>query len=369
MEYPWETIVKLYRAQKRDRSEPTVESWALDFIAFLRRFGRIRQKEINENVHAILDSVFEEVETLAIQSAHLRNLPVPSNGYEDLLLELLESRIRGVKASGRLLTAAQSRYVLSRFGNHILSVVAHFVPSSKNRKLLDAAIEYGSRFLISNSFSPISTGVVVAGFGSSELFPSQVQFETDGYVGRQIKISKPDVSIISKRVTSSVSAFAQHDIVHRFMEGIDPDYGRYLEGSIRTALVEGNISVFEKWAPASSRNQKTRALIRRAAERQFKRIHDAAIAYRRQEFWLPTVQMVSLLPKDELAHLAESLVELTSLHRRVSREIETVGGAIDVAVISKGDGFVWVKRKHYFKPELNPQFDRNYMRDIPPRRR
>jgi len=24
--------------------------------------------------------------------------------------------------------------------------------------------------------------------------------------------------------------------------------------------------------------------------------------------------------------------------------------------ITKGDGFVWLKRKHYFKPELNPQF-------------
>jgi hypothetical protein len=27
-----------------------------------------------------------------------------------------------------------------------------------------------------------------------------------------------------------------------------------------------------------------------------------------------------------------------------------------VAVISRGDGFVWVKRKHYFPPELNPSW-------------
>ncbi len=39
---------------------------------------------------------------------------------------------------------------------------------------------------------------------------------------------------------------------------------------------------------------------------------------------------------------------------------ETVGGPIDVVVISKGDGFVWIKRKHYFKPELNPHFFSNY---------
>jgi len=38
--------------------------------------------------------------------------------------------------------------------------------------------------------------------------------------------------------------------------------------------------------------------------------------------------------------------------------------SIDVAVISKGDGFVWIKRKHYFKAELNPQFFANYYKEI-----
>lgn len=40
-------------------------------------------------------------------------------------------------------------------------------------------------------------------------------------------------------------------------------------------------------------------------------------------------------------------------------EDETVGGPVDVAVITKGDGFIWVERKHYFKPELNTHFFRN----------
>ena len=42
---------------------------------------------------------------------------------------------------------------------------------------------------------------------------------------------------------------------------------------------------------------------------------------------------------------------------------ETVGGEVDVAVISKGDGFIWIKRKHYFKPELNPQYLAKYWKD------
>ena len=75
-----------------------------------------------------------------------------------------------------------------------------------------------------------------------------------------------------------------------------------------------------------------------------------------------TLDAVAALPKDELAAMAESLVSLTILKRRVSMTAETVGGAIDVAVISKGDGLIWVKRKHYFKSDMNHQFLANYYR-------
>lgn len=62
-------------------------------------------------------------------------------------------------------------------------------------------------------------------------------------------------------------------------------------------------------------------------------------------------------------------MELTALHRRVSTELETVGGEIDVAVISKGDGFIWYKRKHYFDLALNRHFEQNYMREVEGRER
>ncbi|MGC1119958.1 MAG: hypothetical protein WBA22_02590 [Candidatus Methanofastidiosia archaeon] len=69
-----------------------------------------------------------------------------------------------------------------------------------------------------------------------------------------------------------------------------------------------------------------------------------------------------MIPKNELALMAESLVKLTSFKKRVTMEEETVAEPIDVALISKGDGLIWIKRKHYFKPELNPQFFANYNR-------
>ena len=78
----------------------------------------------------------------------------------------------------------------------------------------------------------------------------------------------------------------------------------------------------------------------------------------------PVMNMVRVLSKDELAAMAEALVNLTVFKRKVTNTLETVGGPVDVAVISKGDGLVWVKRKHYFPPELNASFYKNYFRGI-----
>lgn len=62
------------------------------------------------------------------------------------------------------------------------------------------------------------------------------------------------------------------------------------------------------------------------------------------------------MPKEEVANMSESLINITSLKRKASSDIETVGREIDVALITKGDGFIWIKRKHFFDDELNYYF-------------
>ncbi len=75
-----------------------------------------------------------------------------------------------------------------------------------------------------------------------------------------------------------------------------------------------------------------------------------------EKFTNPILNSIGGLPKNELANMGESLIHITSLKRKVSADLESVGGDIDVAIISKGDGFIWKKHKQYFKSDLNPQF-------------
>ena len=48
----------------------------------------------------------------------------------------------------------------------------------------------------------------------------------------------------------------------------------------------------------------------------------------KRKFSRPIVEILSLLPKDELPALAEALVSLTSIKRHFSHDVETVGGRI-----------------------------------------
>lgn len=79
----------------------------------------------------------------------------------------------------------------------------------------------------------------------------------------------------------------------------------------------------------------------------------------------PIMETVSIAPKEELAQMAETLVNLTSFRRNLSMDefSQSVGGPIDVALITKGDGFIWMKRKHYFDLNINQHFVQNYFRD------
>jgi hypothetical protein len=128
-------------------------------------------------------------------------------------------------------------------------------------------------------------------------------------------------------------------------------------------LSESCLTVLEKYGTRRNQTEAIKTAVKGAAHASVSKLAEDIRSLTTRNFSNPIVQMVSLLPKDELANLAESLVALTSLKRRVSSDAETVGGAIDVALISKGDGFVWIKRKYYFPENLNPQFNRMYLSD------
>ncbi len=71
---------------------------------------------------------------------------------------------------------------------------------------------------------------------------------------------------------------------------------------------------------------------------------------------LPLLDIVGGLSLEELGELADTLVMLESLKEKVTYRTQSVGGPIDVALITKSDGLVWIKRKLYFDASLNHRY-------------
>lgn len=60
------------------------------------------------------------------------------------------------------------------------------------------------------------------------------------------------------------------------------------------------------------------------------------------------------MPIQDAIDLAEFLVETTKGFFRFKLGANTVGGDTDVAVVTRHEGFKWIKRKHYYSTHLNP---------------
>ena len=194
------------------------------------------------------------------------------------------------------------------------------------------------------------TGVVVAGFGAESYFPGYVHYGCYGFINDHLAVRKitKDVNIGGDEV-SRIEAFAQTDMAETFMVGMAPE----LLGFVTEATNECLAKVTEELEKAGA----VLPLDWAAKLADIEKGHrDKWVQKAMDRHWRPLSQVVGSLPLEDMATLAETLVALTSLKERVTRGTETVGGAIDVAVLTRGDGFVWVKRKHYFDANLNPRY-------------
>jgi len=63
--------------------------------------------------------------------------------------------------------------------------------------------------------------------------------------------------------------------------------------------------------------------------------------------------IVAPMPLQDAIELAEFMVETTIKYTRFIPGPSTVGGPIEIAAISKHEGFRWIRRKHYYSHNLN----------------
>jgi hypothetical protein len=206
------------------------------------------------------------------------------------------------------------------------------------------------------------TGLVFVGYGKEEIFPSlmpiNIAIAFDGVL--RYYYDHQSEAIISESNSAAICPFAQTDVMETILTGIDPSVKNFISELFFKSL-KAYSGLVSNTIKISDQNTVLSTAIENLDISGIKKVFDNAIDdVIGKQYISPLVDTVAYLEKEDMADMAESLISLTFLKRRMMSSEESVGGPVDVAIISKSDGFVWIKRKHYFQKELNHQFFSNY---------
>lgn len=366
---PWETILKMYRAQLADKSFDTLEEYAADLITYLNGNDHLfpetvqRQyylqlvrtlfqgihKNINHELLAIIDDSPDELKKALTktQADVIQRSLTEWRGKKDI-----DPKCYGVSVAAKMAGDASGE---------IHKLVAEYFDGAVEADEVNALYELARLVVSKEEILPESlSGLVIAGFGSREYLPVMHAYELGEIFAGRLKYKCECTSRIDSETPSVVRPFAQSDMVQTFLSGMSPEFEVTLLNELVKVMLESPEAIIDGMpGVGKARKEAYKEKIRPIAEEAIASMVRKLRGYRNRKHLEPILQSIEFLPKNELAHVAASLVNLSSFQKRISiSEDETVGGPIDVAVISKGDGFVWIERKQYFRPELNRHFFR-----------
>ena len=364
MQTPWEIIIKLYRKELGNKKFDTISEYKDNFIEFLKKNDYFTTEE--GQLHNLKQFIFWNLTNL--KNDTLRKLS-DEKTEEELKVEFVELFQNELK---RIIDSYGDRKsVLSEFEDYSFENFKPYIEEGIKEicKIVFEDIELTDDFiemiitqyhcvLTSSNFVGAETGLVFAGFGDKEIYPSLVSVNIAEAFDNRLRYFEHRNVQISDKNNGSIQPFAQTDVIDMFLTGIDPNIDRTYFSIFQDTLKKYHSFIGDSIKELSEEiSGKIKTLNIDEVSKEF---YQEMEKVKRELQIKPTVDTVSILSKEDLSEMAESLIYLTYLKRRISSDEESVGGPIDVAIISKGDGFIWKKRKHYFSQELNKHFMSNY---------
>lgn len=374
MGVPWETVIKLYRNNLGDKKFSTLVEYDQDFKSFLVNYFSEEYQVVFFKIAIIkiLNLIRSRIEELKKNIFQYKGAISPEELME-ILTKVIEKAynflsVQGLNSSLSPEDGEKFRALFKEtIDENIANIYGEFnISDDLKGKLFEITISSFTK-CIKNQPNFFESGVIITGFGEEEIFPSYSFSTMNGVFNGKLMVILNNSHSINLEIGAVIRPFAQHEMVDTFMEGIDPNYKAVMDSYHKDLLFKFPKSLLdiierklvEKGLITNIPHDIKREFISEletVSEVEFKKNQKKFSDYRLHNHINIVINVVQALPKDELAAMAESLISLTSFKRRVSMQAPTVGGPIDVAVISKKDGFIWIKRKHYFDPDLNSDY-------------
>ncbi len=188
------------------------------------------------------------------------------------------------------------------------------------------------------------TSLVFAGYGEDEAYPSICQYEVTGINKSKLQWQLSGSANISGEQESNIFTSGQSDIIDAIELGIQNErigvIRKRFQTLIEDLLTQNLLDSLIVKIDYPTIRQEVADLIRESGKEHLRQ-HLKAI----KQFDL-----------QKMACLAENLIKATELHRKITFRQEGVGGLIDLAVITREDGFQWLNRKSWYEPSKGGQY-------------
>ncbi|MDO8297801.1 MAG: hypothetical protein Q7T19_15345 [Caulobacter sp.] len=355
---PWELVIKDFRASRPEIKSQSMKDWMQCLLDFVAKHPTRTEGAEERFVLAIAIDEFTHIKRL-VQGVIFGS---PNTKFD--VAEVVEQEAEKRRKSYADVGVAESLASVSRdavrkkyaplLNKVITEQFAPVVVSTKLRMILRKVVVDG---LFTSVPSPMSTGIIVAGYGDGDMFPSIAIAEVEGALAGHLKYTHGEHVVIDRTDNPGrVISFAQTDVVERLLSGADSRFIQKSEEYIHGAIVESAKGLSQLFARAGVDAKTAEALIDGVASGVSGGFGQTFAVTARAEFEDDFNQMVAMMPKQDIIELAEALVSITAIERKASSEQATVGGPVDVGFITRHEGFVWIKRKHYFNQSLNPRY-------------
>lgn len=366
MSIPWETIIKLYRKNLNSTSFDYLIDYKNDFLKFLKEQNYYTPLASQE--FELGKFIYWNLNLLKNEALNIIPEGTPAEEQDEIFFnyikETLNNNIQALN-DNNIVTEDYADYTIEQFtafADTELRKVAKLIFEERiiSEEIITLLINQFYLHIKSDTFLFESTGLVFAGFGEKEIYPSVTSIQTAEVFDNRLRYYEIKTRSVSDTNDGQILPFAQTDVIDMFLTGVSPEIDYSYMNIYQKFIEKYNsllIGILEQDTPDLA--QQIRDI---NIEELVSNFRDEMNDIKREKQINPTIDTISILSKEDLAEMAESLIYLTYLKRRISSDDESVGGPIDVAIISKGDGFIWKKRKHYFQEELNKHFMRNYFK-------
>ena len=359
---PWENIFKMYRDNHlKDSSFPKLSDYANDFWNYLKN-TILPKLYAEQKIHVVFmaNKLLNEVESLAVEALNKQGTERNSKTILPQIVNILE----GLSSEYKKHTRSEDfeDYTKEHFNSYAYEIINSILDKILAdpvcpENLGDVFIDALYWIMVSDKYGYLNyTGLVFWGYGEDELFPSYYEHKVGLAFDNRVKHNKISNYEVPNNQSACIAPFAQSDVANTVVRGIDQRLKDTIIDGIFGHFSNFRDNISETLRTASAPQELIDAINGINIDDITKPLVDDINNYIRDNYTGKLLDTVAFLNKEDLADMAESLVRMTCLKRHVTTDDETVGGPVDVAVITKGDGFIWIKRKHYFEANLNHHY-------------